>query len=224
MIISTMTIPEIRREINLDLPYLLRSVEWKLKKLTRVRIKKKLPTIRWYFYVNSPRRTRWLIMVECIKNGEAKIDFIALYKVGSKTRAIWFGNDPKKDLIIYSDHFFHRYAERFAIRVLNIEDIISKFFFANALFVVNRDGGDCSYTFPEGFGLGQFDKENRTYYLNTYVTTEMLYKAQSEIRKFSMKKLKKYVSENYSDDFSFGNCIRKESFDPNSLYRSKQAS
>jgi hypothetical protein len=163
-------------------------------------------------------------MVECIKNGDAKVDFIALYKVGFKTRAIWFENDPKKDLIIYCDHFFHRYAERFTIQVLNIEDIISKFFFANAIFVMNRVGEDCSYTFPEGFGLGQFDKENRTYYLNTYVTAEMLQKAQSEIRRLSIEKLQQYLSENYSVGFSFGNFIRKESIEPNSLFHSKQAS
>lgn len=202
MILSTMSIQEVRREIQKELPYLFRTGKQRAKLLTRTRIKKKLPNIRGSFYVNSPLRTRFLIIVECPKNTLPLFLFVALYKDGDKTKAIQIPQNADDDLTVISDHFFYRYSERFCLRPLRTEDVISRYFLSNANFTACLIGDQWTFSFPDGCGLGVLDEANKVFYINTFLSTSMLFDAQAIQREVALENFKQFVDENYPDQVS----------------------
>lgn len=218
-----MSIQEIRREIQKELPYLIRSGRQKTGQLIRTRIKKRLPNIRGSFYVNSPQRTRWLIIIECPKNMPPLFLLIALYKDGNKTKAIQVDPEPNGELTIISDHFFHRYAERFGIQGSRMEEVISRYFQSNANFAISQNGDQTAFSFPDGYGLGYFDEINRVYYINTYLSTPMLFESQTIQREAAMENLKEQVNEIFPEKVSLCKLLNGEDVGSAPVYRPKQA-
>lgn len=224
MIINTMSIQEVRNEIQKEVPYLFRSGEQKAKLLIRTRLKKRLPSIKGSFYVNSPRRTRWLIIIECPKNLPTFFLFIALYKDGVKTKAIQVDTYANGILTVISEHFFHRYAERFGLPSGKMEDVMARYFQRNANFSACRMGEQSTYSFPEGFGLGSFDETTRVNYINTFLSTPMLFENQAIQREAARENFRRFVDANFSDHIPLRKLLTGDDDEAIQIFRPKQAS
>ena len=185
MIVPTMTLEEIRKEIEKDYPILLRKMvyvsndlEKKLSKAQKI-----IGFERFYEYF-SKYKNQWIYSIS-INKEITEFEFMLLYHNGRGHAAIAIS--PKNVLVYHTGHFFERFNERCKLGLKTIDDIIRAYMKENNTYdmrVVEEIEPGISKVFcviQSGIMLGMFNKKLNLYKANTFLSNNMLNTKQKEM-------------------------------------------
>lgn len=186
MIVHTMTESELTKEVMNDMFNAFRWEDVNSNKFRRVVIKAtRFPVYSNYKYT-SPRKNKWLILLEARSKKEfgdfCRTTYVTMYDSPHGMYAVmvsWVEKKPQ--LIIYPPHFFARFRDRFSINATG-QDLMLEFFKYNSSYVyeivdkhidnehITREVyGSCT----DGVCLGFWTSENNIMF-KTFVTYDML--------------------------------------------------
>ncbi len=186
MIVSTMSLPEIRKSIFDDFACELKS------KIASVKINYHSKWIRngrknfsetILFPVKS--KNNWRITVACNRNGVTATPYLISYnKIGITASHI----SPDTDTIPmmhFNTHFFKRYTERGKITIEKPEDLVKYFFKKNIVllpcYFPREDGTQQLFTpLAGGVGLGNYHVESDICEFKTFVDNSLLRQDQRD--------------------------------------------
>ena len=199
MLVPSMTMAEIRKEMEKDFPILQRKSLYMIQDLSRARKKSENKS---YFEVNdylSKYKNKWLY----------KIAFNA--KVFHTAYLAYYYNDiglvaieplPSHNyLIFYTTHFFKRYNERLHLNIVKPYDILRHYVEKHMSYNI-KPVEELSQGMKKVFGissegilLGTYNDELRFYKMNTFLTSEMLKGNQIEEKNVMQQLLDKHVKD-----------------------------
>ena len=196
MIVPSMTLEEIRKEIEKDFPILQRKMGYVAndlgKKLSKV--EKRQSNTYFYDYI-SKYKNYWIYRITANRIGPT-YSAIMLYHNGRGH----VGITSTSDLYItyFTGHFFERYNERRKLGLKTIPDIARAFIteFDNFKFQEMEQIDEGIYkifgTISSGIVLGMFNKPLMLVKANTFVANETLTKNQKELMIDLNESLEKY--------------------------------
>jgi hypothetical protein len=196
MLVSTMTLEEIRREIEKDFPILRRKIGYVVHDLERELSKdiRKKGFVQFYDYL-SKYKNQWIYRVEIIKK-EPLVSCMLVYHNGRGHAAIEMTQD--EEIIYFTGHFFERYNERCKLGLKSIYDIIRMYMNENnfcdfqELEEVAEGIVKIFCLIPSGIMLGMYNKPLSLIKANTFLTNDMLGKSQNEMKTLIINELEKY--------------------------------
>lgn len=139
MIVPTMTEQELVKEVILDFENAFRFSDACDRKFRRLVIKSsRFPVYACWEYL-SRRKNRWLIFFEARRKKEVgekcRITFVCLHNTNKGYHAIMVTfTEGVRHLVLFTPHFFSRYAERCGIELSGIE-LIKRYFRHNSSYV-----------------------------------------------------------------------------------------
>ena len=198
MFVPSMTIKELRAEINKDFPIVLRKTNYIARKLEKlIKPNNKTNTTRFYTY-QSKYKNQWIYRISIIGK-EIYVGFITYYYGNRGLTAI--SVLPNDTLMYLTGHFFQRFNERLKLGLTLPEDIIREFMNQNTAFVSHkleevRPGVSKLFSvMPSGVMLGTHHKHLNYYRINTFITNAML-RGEQIARKQQLKD----ILDNYLDE------------------------
>ena len=201
MIVPAMSIEQIRKEIEKDFPILYRKTIYQSQKLFKVCSpfnEHKIVT-RVYDYL-SKYKNKWIYKLELTK--KKSLAHFLMYAEGQKGLNAWMlfeTNDP--DLFFFTAHFFNRYNQRLGLNLVKPKDIMTNFLVLNNSFRIEPlkqyDNGvhKVFIVNPCGVMLGNYDQKLKTYFINTFVTNEMLHGSQVQRHAMMEAELDEFVKQ-----------------------------
>ena len=180
MIVHTMTEQELHKEFFSDMINAHKGFsDASGLKFRRMVLKAtRFPVYAYSFYVSS-RKNKWLILLEAKSKkdiGEnSRINLIAYYESDHGIYAIMLAWKNKiSNLILYTPHFFTRYAERMNLTLPRIE-LIKHFFTFNYSYVYSYNKSDVSAVYGstvDGIALGKRSELGNVVF-KTFITYDM---------------------------------------------------
>ena len=204
MYTATMTADELVNEFTADLPQVMSVSDVKQIKADKIIKKSKMFPVYLHAYIKTNRKNDWMILLEA-KNKKyvgdnCLISLISHFDVGSGRHAMfWTSYQGNPIHIIFTPHFFSRFAERVDINLTGVE-LINRYFKKNPSY-----GFSTSFDFfgnmqkinvygstTEGVAMGvQLNTKHNIILFRTFITYDMCKGQQIE-------------------DFARANEIRKE--------------
>jgi hypothetical protein len=196
MIIPTMTLEEIRKELEKDYPIVLRKMYYIIQDLNKKQSKATLKQgyVHSFDYL-SKYKNHWLCQV---RSGKKKNNYrsMMLYHNGKGHAAISMTDE--KHIIYHTGHFFERHNERLRLGLNNLNDIIRAYMVEDDI-VRFQEMEEIEPGIWKVFGmiesgiiLGMFNKPLDLLKINTFVANDMLTKNQKELTEELIESLEKY--------------------------------
>jgi hypothetical protein len=178
MLLPTMTIEEIRREIEKDYPIVVRKCDYVSKKMDRYRKVKRDELLTGYFDYTSKYKNEWICKIEISKD-LVRTKFMAYYYAESGLAAIGVLEAGEK-IMYFTSHFLKRYNERRKLGIVMPKDLVKscldnqETYSFKRLDKMSADVWSFFCTTNTGAILGFcYDKLN-FYRMNTFLTSSML--------------------------------------------------
>lgn len=186
MLVPSMTLEEICKEIDKDYPILFRKTSYVMHKLERALSKseKEKGFVHFYDYC-SKYQNHWIYRV-CITKKESLVSCLLLYHNGRGHIAI--GATPDKNIFYYTGHFFERYNERCKLGLKSLDDIYHAYL--NAIYRfhfqdIEEVAPGIFKTFcviESGIILGMHNRRLKLFKANTFISNNMLRKDQLQLK------------------------------------------
>lgn len=192
MIVHTMTEAELTQEVMKDMYNAFRWEDVNSNKFRRIVLKATRFPVYATFSYNSPRKNKWLILLEARTKKEfgdsSRCTYVTTYDSPHGIYAVmvsWIEKKPQ--LILYPPHFFSRYRDRMQIS-LNGLSLMNHFFKFNCSYVyeIKRKEIKESHFSIEVYGscrdgvcLGFMTSEDNIMF-KTFITYDMLKGEQIE--------------------------------------------
>jgi hypothetical protein len=186
MIVYSMNEKELSAEVMQDMDNVIRYIEANLNKFRRIVLKSTRFPVYSYHTYTSPRKNKWIIILEARNKKEfgkmCGVTYVVTYDTPHGIYAILYSIlNGNPILFFYPPHFFKRFRERTGQDKSGM-DLIKEFFKIN-VGVVNKiinkmiDDNTCMYevigTTDSGVCLGLITSE-RNVHFKTFITKEML--------------------------------------------------
>lgn len=201
MIVDSMTLQEIHRELHEDFSNTVGTLDNRLRKFGSVVLKNSRYPIRRHYECKSiEKRNRFWVMLTAIKRSEWKDPVIDYYCVFDRPEGLFCAVlDPRGgNTFVFPPHFFSRYRER----VLGgsnmsgpdlIKYFVNRIWMWSFLFlsedrqkgiatvdeVLTREKVDFMAYHPDGVMFGE--RTENVYLIKTIVTCDMLFQDQKEL-------------------------------------------
>lgn len=186
MYTSTMTADELVKEFTADLPQIIGVSDAKQKKADRIIKKSVLFPVYLHSFVRSKRGNDWMILIEAKSKkyigDNSLITLVSTFDVGHGRYAImWSAVRGQPEYIIFTPHFFQRFALRAGVNLTGIE-LIHRYFKMNPAYGFNIEKevtGDMEKTnvygsTTEGVALGvRLYTEHNIILFRTFITYDM---------------------------------------------------
>lgn len=186
MYTSTMTADELVKEFTADLPQIIGVSDAKQKKADRIIKKSVLFPVYIHSFVKSKRGNDWMILIEAKSKkyigDNCLITLVSTFDVGHGRYAImWSAVHGQPQYIIFTPHFFQRFALRAGVALTGIE-LIHRYFKINPVYGFNIEKeiiGDKEKTnvygsTTEGAALGvRLYTEHDIILFRTFITYDM---------------------------------------------------
>lgn len=186
MYTSTMTADELVKEFTADLPQIIGVSDAKQKKADRIIKKSVLFPVYLHSFVRSKRGNDWMILIEAKSKkyigDNSLITLVSTFDVGHGHYAImWSAVQGQPQYIIFTPHFFQRFALRAGVNLTGIE-LIHRYFKMNPAYGFNIEKevtGDMEKTnvygsANEGAALGvRLYTEHNIILFRTFITYDM---------------------------------------------------
>jgi hypothetical protein len=205
MLLHTMTIEEMHREMNKDVPWidtkfvkLLALHNRKFKKRKNVNYKK-------FFWAKSPYTgNRWLLLSFCIHSCPYYASFTTFESPQGLT--LLHHLDEKDYVYKFSPHFLTRYKERLRLKVSTSRELIETFVLANNYYYhMPQSSNDAKLERAEelpynillimeqGLGLGVCYPKDKLMMVKTFVSNSMIHNQQWKLRQDVVRVIKAKV-------------------------------
>jgi len=200
MITETMTDIEIYQEVRKEYDKILDYVMRISSKYRRYIIKStKFPMYFKPVEYTSSRGNSYIIFFEARTKKDSENILFTIISVYNKNglNAIMYCASPQNNIIIYSPHLFSRYRTRFLKDdSLSSTDVINRFFKINpTLNGMEVKDNEIAYTCNEGVLLGKFVDDGKITILKTFVSFDMLFETQKELKEDLLESLLQYRAE-----------------------------
>lgn len=204
MYTETMTADELVEEFTADLPQVISVSDAKQVKADKIIKKSKMFPVYLHAYVKTKRKNDWIILLEA-KNSkyvgdDCLISFISHFDLGAGRYAMFWTSYKNTPIhIIFTPHFFKRFAERVGLNLTGI-DLIHRYFKKNPSYGFNTASDffgniqkiNVYGSTTEGVAMGvQLNTKHNIILFRTFITYDMCKGKQIE-------------------DFARANEIRKE--------------
>jgi len=199
MLVPSMTLEEIKKEIAKDFPIVFRKSEYLAQDLKRslkhTHFEKE---VRFYDYL-SKYKNNWIIRIEEQKKGSMVTFITWYYNEAGLTAIIPVENNDY--LSFFTAGFFKSFNERMQLNLTLPNDIIRAYADEN---LINGDVklGYCAkgiYKFycstPHGYVLGTCNEYEKFYKLHAFMTHEMLKGREGELEKVMNEEVERFVEK-----------------------------
>lgn len=204
MYTATMTADELVNEFTADLPQVMSVSDAKQIKADKIIKKSKMFPVYLHAYIKTKRKNDWMILLEAKNNkyvgDDCLISLISHFDVGVGRYAMFWTSYKSTPIhIIFTPHFFKRFAERVGINLTGVE-LIHRYFKKNPSYGFstasdyfgNMQKINVYGSTTEGIALGvQLNTKHNIILFRTFITYDMCKGKQIE-------------------DFARANEIRKE--------------
>lgn len=207
MIVETMTIAEITKELQKDLAEImdrpLNRINNDYRKMRRKRKVHKTAIYAVFFEIKSARKNNWLFMLSkppSEKKFKEVVDVIALSyhynKEGLRVFRVGFGS---KGHAVYNGHFFKRYKERMGLTIVDPIEIVKAFMVNNSNSITRRipkDGRQFSAgVCRDGIILGEVQGSHEIY--KTFISRDLTRPNQNDLEKDILSVLEKNIQNEF---------------------------
>ncbi len=196
MLVPSMTLEEIRREVEKDYPILLRKTSYVLIKIAkRLSIAQKEKGFVQFFEFCSKYRNHWIYRTIITKK-QSFVSSLLLYHNGRGHVAI--AVTQHRDIIYYTAHFFKRYNERRKLNLKTNDEIYHTFLNENIFFKFEKlqevEPGIFKIfcVIDSGIVLGMYNSHLHIVKANTFISHDMLRKDQLALKRKLINELEKY--------------------------------
>lgn len=204
MYTATMTADELVNEFTADLPQVMSVSDAKQIKADKIIKKSKMFPVYLHAYIKTKRKNDWMILLEAKNNkyvgDDCLISLISHFDVGAGRYAMfWTSYQGNPIHIIFSPHFFKRFAERVDVNLTGVE-LIHRYFKKNPSYGFSTSSDyfgnmqkiNVYGSTTEGVAMGiQLNTKHNIILFRTFITYDMCKGQQIE-------------------DFARANEIRKE--------------
>ncbi len=196
MLVPSMTLAEIKKEIDKDFPIVRNKGIYVQRKLLHEYKPKGGETIVKYFDYVSKYKNNWIIRFGLNKKNTFSNHITYYY--GDKGLLAIAPVDNGALLTFHTTHFFKRFNERLNLNLTLPKDIIRKFMNENDRYEVHQLEEYSRGVFSifvaarNGYILGTHDKNLRIIRMNTFITFEMLKCDQRSVADKLNSEMKKY--------------------------------
>ena len=204
MYTASMTADELVNEFTADLPQVISVSDAKQIKADKIIKKSKMFPVYLHAYLKTKRKNDWMILLEAKNNkyvgDDCLISLISHFDVGAGRHAMfWTSYQGNPIHIIFTPHFFSRFAERVNINLTGVE-LIHRYFKKNPSYGFstasdyfgNMQKINVYGSTSEGIALGvRLNTKHNIILFRTFITYDMCKGKQI-------------------DDFAKANEIRKE--------------
>jgi hypothetical protein len=198
MLVPSMNLAEIRKEIDKDYPIVYRKMGYVGKALTKsLSPQAKKAGFQVFYEYRSPNKNHWIYRVYGTKK-KTMYEGALIYHTGKNLVAITVTAEIK--IIYHTHHFFERYNQRLNLGLTSFSDLVRHFLGSDIIFIfheleeIEPNVWSMFCLIPKGAILGTYYRKLEIMKANTFVTTDMLHEDQHEMRMFLKEKFKKYVS------------------------------
>jgi hypothetical protein len=199
MFVPSMTLEEIRKEIDKDFPIVYRKAQYVSEKLFRqIKPAKGKTYVKLYDYL-SKHKNRWIYKIDISKH-ETFVHFMT-YFYGKKGLVV-FGLLSSEDSVnLFTSHFLNRYNERLNLNINKPEGIIHYFLTETPAYhltyieTINDEFRKFFCVIPTGVILGIEDKKNKFRKMNTFLSNNMLKGNQVDLRNLLIQKLDEFIPD-----------------------------
>lgn len=185
MYTSTMTADELVDEFTADLPQVISVSDAKQVKADKIIKKSKMFPVYLHAHVKTKHKNDWMILIEA-KNKKyigdnCLITLISTFDIGGRYAMMWSSIQGKPVHIIFTPHFFQRYAQRTGIELTGI-DLIHRYFKINPSYGFNivperigyKEKTNVYGSTTEGVALGaRLYTTNHIILFKTFITYDM---------------------------------------------------
>ena len=186
MYTATMTADELVKEFTADLPQVVSLSDIKQLKADKIIRKSKTFPVYLHAHVKTKRKNDWMILLEAKSNkyvgDNCLISLISHFDVGAGRYAIfWTSYQSTPVHIIFTPHFFSRFAERVGVNLTGVE-LIHRYFKKNSSygfsyvsdFFGNMQKINVYGSTTEGVAMGvQLNTEHNIILFRTFITYDM---------------------------------------------------
>ncbi len=220
MVVDSMTLEEVARELLADLPNAQHIADYRFQKFRSSVLKtSRFPIIRYYECKTVQKKNRFFVSFSAFKRGQWKEPYCHYYCIYVRPEGLYCAVVGMKEdyVYVYPPHFFARYRERIIKRDdISPEDLIHLFmsrFWSNFSYVItpedlddisqwdqlSEEGGiDFVGTCPDGVIFGQ---RTKNVVLNkTIISESMLYPDQVDFYERIYLDNYGFLKENYPED------------------------
>ena len=186
MLVPSMTLEEIRKEIDKDYPILFRKAGYVMHKLERVLSKpeKEQGFVHFYDYC-SKYKNHWIYRIQITKK-ESSVSCLLLYHNDRGHVAI--GATPDRTIVYYTGHFFERFNQRCKLGLKSLDDIYHAYLNSICRFGfidIEEIAPDVFKTFcviESGIILGMHNRRLKLFKANTFISNDMLRNDQLQLK------------------------------------------
>jgi len=199
MLVPSMTLQEIRREINLEKPIVFRKVQFLIHDFMRAKKPHgKDVFVRHYDYV-SKYKNKWLFRIG-INRHQAELSYLVYYynDIGLVGILVF---DDDDELMYLTSHLFKRFNERLRLNLTTPREIMVKFldefpgFNGKRIETIEPGVYKMFYGSTAGYFLGINNMNLKFIKMNTFITHDMLKGEQHETADILRKEIAKYVPD-----------------------------
>lgn len=199
MIVPSMNMSEIIKEIMQDYPMVQRKAFYLTASLRREAVKSKEKHVIRTFDYESKLMNDWIIIADYWLK-EPLFTVIATYLDRVGLHGMMVHNDGLSVAHIIP-HFLKRYNERYLLKPeLSRKQLLDRFLRENALSVHNEYEGKLFVRFREGIGLGYSEYVNNTkiFHYKTYISADMIHAGQLSTTYGCTRQLEEYWKKAYA--------------------------
>lgn len=180
-----MTADELVAEFTADLPQVISVSDGKQKKADKIIKRSEAFPVYLHAYIKTKRGNDWMILIEAKSKryigDNCLITLISTFDIGGRYAMMWSSIQGNPIHIIFTPHFFQRYAQRTGIELTGV-DLIHRYFKINPSYgfnVVPERIGDKEKTnvygsTTEGVALGaRLYTTNHIILFKTFITYDM---------------------------------------------------
>jgi hypothetical protein len=185
MIVPSMNLAEIKREINRDMPAVDRNISQQVKQLRKswcFRFSKDHHFAKDYY---STKKNHWIFFHHFSSKETVSYAVVYFYTEAGITAMsrLSMMNDY---VLMFNGHFLQRYNERLNLQLVKPEDILKHYCLNNQNFVFETSrefeskNMNVFSVLPSGIALGFRNDEDRVIQFKTFLSENMLYANQKE--------------------------------------------
>ena len=196
MIVPSMTLEEIRKEIEKDYPILYRKLGYMSEDMRKKLSKQQLLNgYETFFDYRSKYKNQWVNRI-CVFKPHVNIQCMLVYHNGKGHVGIVV--TAKRNLIYHTGHFFSRFNERKNLGLVTFHDIICHYLTeSNAIDIQEMEevapGVFTMFAVvPSGIIMGTVHRPFSLIKANTFLSHEMLNHRQTELKNLVKETMKKY--------------------------------
>jgi len=197
MLLPSMTLEEIRKEVDKDYEILVRKINYHSldikKRLSKYELEK---GYEYYFDYLSKYKNKWICRLVLDKKG-CLYSSLLIYR--NYRGHVCISPSRTKDITYFTGHFFERYNERCKLGFTNFNDIVKHYMKEMGRFnyeILNEIEPGISKIFcttSQGIVLGMYNKEYNLIKANTFIPNEMLTENQATLKNELNFALDKYI-------------------------------